>query len=140
MFGLILALSFLSIFYLYWKRKCRKHPPGPPRVPILGSVPFITMKRGIMDWVMDKSVTKHRLATVGIGPKDFIVINDFELAKELFGKEEFSGRQAPEFVLAQKYFDGKRHGILITEGAHWSKQRRFGLKTFGLESKVWRKQ
>ena len=82
-----------------------------------------------MDWVMDKSVTQHRLATVGIGPKDFIVINDFELAKELFGKEEFSGRQAPEFVLAQKYFDGKRHGILITEGAHWSKQRRFGLKT-----------
>ena len=81
-----------------------------------------------MDWVMDKDVTKHKLATVGIGPRDFFVINDFKLAKELFGKEEFSGRPASEFILTQKNFDGKAHGIIITEGSHWSIQRRFGLK------------
>jgi hypothetical protein len=78
MFGLLLVLSFVSIFFLYWKRKCAQLPPGPPRIPILGSAPFITMKRGIMDWVLDK------------------------------------------FVLAQKNLDGKLHGIIITEGAHWS--------------------
>eukprot|EP00092_Neocalanus_flemingeri_P003772 GFUD01004058.1.p1 GENE.GFUD01004058.1~~GFUD01004058.1.p1 ORF type:complete len:486 (-),score=123.42 GFUD01004058.1:441-1898(-) len=129
MVGIILALGFFSFLFVFWRRKSKNLPPGPPRIPILGSVPFITMKRGLMDWVLDKSVTKHKLATVGIGPKNYFVINDFELAKELFSKEEFSGRNIGEFILSQKGYDGKSYGIIATEGSHWSRQRRFGLKT-----------
>merc|ERR1711892_36338 len=129
MLGVILALGLLTVFLFYWNRKCKKLPPGPPRIPVLGSVPFISMRRGIMDWVLDKSITQNKLATVGIGPRSFFIINDFEMAKELFGKEEFSGRTLSEFVLTQKYLDGKRHGILVTEGSHWTKVRRFGIRT-----------
>jgi len=129
MIELTLALVFISFLFFIWKRTSKNLPPGPTRIPILGSVPFITMKRGIMDWVLDNSVTKHKLATVAIGPKNLFVINDFELAKELFGKEEFSGRGMSDYIRAQKGFDGKHYGIIATEGSQWSRQRRFGLKT-----------
>ena len=34
-----------------------------------------------MDWTMDESVIENRLSTIGIGPKIYFVLNDFELAK-----------------------------------------------------------
>jgi len=96
------------------------------------------MTRGVTDWVMDKMVIKHRLTTVGLITRDFYVINDYVLAKELFGKEQFSGRSMTQFLLEQKSGDGKRYGIISTEGIHWSNQRRFGLrklKDFGFGKK-----
>ena len=82
-----------------------------------------------MDWVMDKSVTTHRLATVWIMTSDLYVINDYGLAKQLFGKEEFSGRHITQFTLENKCLDGKPYGIIGTEGSQWANQRRFSLRT-----------
>ena len=134
MIGITLALFCLTCYFILW-RKSKNIPPGPPRIPILGSIPFISVKRGLLDWVLDKTVTIHKLATVGIGPRNLYVINDFELAKKLFGKDEYSGRFISDFFLSHKGFDGKKYGIIMTEGSHWKRERTFGLKTlknFGL--------
>ena len=58
-------------------------------MPLIGSLPFITFKNGSLDWTMDKAVTRHKLATVYLGPRKLFVINDYELAKDLFAREEF---------------------------------------------------
>ena len=125
---LVLAITiFLAIFF---RRKNKsKLPPGPPCLPILGCLPFVNTKKGIFSWTLDHAVTKHKLATVMLGPKKIFVINDFKLAKELFGKEEFSGRGVSNFHLTHKSFNGKPQGIVNTEGKHWVTQRRFSLKT-----------
>jgi cytochrome P450 len=128
MIGITLTVLFITFMFIFWK-KGKNLPPGPPRIPILGSVPFISTKRGLVDWVLDKSVTRHKVATVGLGSKNIFVINDFELAKDLFSKEEFSGRGISEFFLLHKGFDGMPYGIIMTEGSHWNRERRFGLKT-----------
>ena len=105
MVGLVLALLFLTcMFMLWWNGK--NLPPGPPRIPILGSIPFISVKRGLLDWALDKKVTAHKVTTVGIGPRNLFIINDLELAKELFTKEEYSGRDISQFFLNHKGFDG----------------------------------
>ena len=116
MFVVCLALILVFISLAYFRRKTNPLPPGPTRLPILGSVPFLTTRRGLFDWALDISVTRHRLATVGFGPKKLFVINDFDLAKELFNKEEFSGRSPQPFSLAHKFFHGKAQGIVNTEG------------------------
>ena len=50
---------------------------------MLGSLPFITLKNGILDWVLDREVTRHKIATVNIFGARILLINDFHLAKVL---------------------------------------------------------
>ena len=127
LFLLIVTLA-LATFHWYYKR--RRLPPGPPAVPLLGSLPFLDLRRGLTDWTLDPRVTKHRLATVSVGPKNLFIINDFKLAKELFEKEEFSGRNSNvEWVEMFWVISGKIRGVAFNQGCNWDKQRKFGLKT-----------
>ena len=123
----MVLVLLLSCLYLRSRRVLS--PPGPPSIPLLGSLPFLTTRRGLFDWALDTPVTKHRLTRVRFGPKTFYIINDYELAKELFNREEFSGRTNQPFGLEHKFFSGQPQGIVSTEGTVWDAQRRFGLKT-----------
>ena len=75
----VFLVSVIVLMFFKWRRKT---PPGPPQVPILGSIPFLTLDHGIGDYFLDESVTRNKISTVAFGPrfKPFI-INDFELAK-----------------------------------------------------------
>ena len=108
-------LCFLSCMFLYiWKQRT-KTPPGPKRIPLLGSLPFLPTDKGIFDWVLDKKVTKHKLARVDLGPNPVYLINDFGLAKDLFDKEEFSGRTPSNIQLLHRFFNGTPNGIIFTQ-------------------------
>ena len=85
MISSILILILFSILFLtLWKRKSEKIPPGPKNLPLLGSMPFLTLKNGILDWVLDEIITKNKITTINFGffLKVFI-INDYDLAKVL---------------------------------------------------------
>lgn len=51
---------------------------------MLGSLPFITLKNGILDWVLDRDVTRHKISTVKIFGARITMINDYDLAKVCF--------------------------------------------------------
>ena len=122
---LIAGFLFLLLLFLLMRRRTPCLPPGPPRLPLLGSLPFISRDRGILSWVLDTSVISHNIATVALGPSTIIVINDFELAKDLFGRDEFTGRGSmSEFWFKHKGFDEKVFGIISTDGSHWRRERR----------------
>ena len=57
-----------------------------------------------------------------------VVINDYKLTKELFAKEEFSGRANNYLFEHIKGFNGHKRGIITTDGHVWAQQRRFALK------------
>ena len=76
---LLAALFTISFFYLHYRNA--KRPPGPGWIPLLGSLPFLTLKNGILDWVLDENITKYKIATVYILQSRLFVINDFDLAK-----------------------------------------------------------
>jgi len=123
---LVLTISFL---FLIWWKLLRKLPPGPISLPLIGSIPFVTLKRGFLDWTMDEAVTKHQISTIQLGPINIFIINDFDMARDLFGRDEFSGRRVSKFQLAHRFFSPKAQGIINTQGNHWATQRRFALKT-----------
>ena len=125
---LILFLLILFSIRKIFKRK-RLRPPGPPSVPFLGSLPFLDMSKGFLSWALDPRVTAHPLAFVKLGGLQVNMINDFNLAKELFEKEEFSGRNPDQLIRKSRFWNNIPRGIVFTQGSKWSAQRRFSLKT-----------
>ena len=64
---------------------------------------------------MDPRITRHKLATVTLGPRNVFLINDLKLAKSLFDREDFSGRESTEWDQVLKMMNGKLRGIIHTE-------------------------
>ena len=154
MISFLLFTFLLSVMWMMWYRGQKNYPPGPRRVPLLGSIPFMTMKNGILDFLLDSSVTRNRISTIAVGPFFKLhIINDYELAKvnlillmytsvfftnyictysifkDLFGREQFSGRPTSKFHEENRFYGKIPQGIINTEGQHWTAQRRFALKT-----------
>ena len=116
MFLISLLLSLLVLAVCRWYFKRRKLPPGPPSIPLLGCLPFLNLRRGLVDWASDSRVTRHRLATVTLGPRDIFVVNDLQLARELFDREDFSGRNVSDWLKLLKVLNGKVRGIISSQG------------------------
>ena len=115
MFLTSVLLSLLVLAVVRWYLKRRVLPPGPPAVPVLGCLPFLQLRRGLVDWSLDPRVTRHRLATVTLGPRNLFVINDLQLAKELFDREDFNGRNVSDFMKQVKVVNGKIRGIIAAK-------------------------
>ena len=128
---MILAAFLLLVLLLLLLTRRRSQFPGPPRLPLMGSLPWLTKTHGFGDWVLDPLVTRHKIAVVQIGPMALKhVINDFHTAKALMGMDVFSARAAPKAVTWHKSLTpGRPEGIVSTSGAQWSAQRRLGLRT-----------
>ena len=81
MINSVILLSVLIYSILFWIWNLRKCPPGPRKLPLIGSVPFISLKNGILDWILDPAVTANKLSMVMLGPLKINVLNDFDLVK-----------------------------------------------------------
>ena len=114
MFLTSVLLSLLVLAVVRWYLKRRVLPPGPPAVPVLGCLPFLQLRRGLVDWSLDPRVTGHRLATVTLGPRNLFVINDLKLARELFDRDVLSGRAHTDWLKLIKMSNGKMRADLCT--------------------------
>ena len=103
-------------------------PPGPPAIPILGSVPFLNTKIGVLQGFVDKTLYHFhpKLCTVWMGFFPTIIIQDYQLAKDIFSRDEFSGR--PLNHRHHGTTDGHPLGLIWTQGKYWQEQRRFTMK------------
>ena len=60
MFELLLVVLLVVAWLVSQRRSSGPRPPGPPRLPLLGSLPFLDTSRGFLGWTLDPIVTKHR--------------------------------------------------------------------------------
>ena len=142
--GLILIIT-----WCLWKstRKPQNFPPGPPRYPFLGSIPFLMSRQKDKDGnVIKKNLILNLLDQFGDivgfyhGQDPAVVCSDYETVKNLLKMEDATGK--PSFhpvnevipgweVLNETENEGKIPAVAYIDGKFWREQRRFLLRNFG---------
>ena len=83
----LLTCLLIILIKLVFKRPVR-FPPGPPHIPIAGSLPFL-FGIGVERYVSPKIASYGPVTGMYLGTYPSIMINDWKLAKKLFMMEEF---------------------------------------------------
>ncbi|XP_071516546.1 methyl farnesoate epoxidase-like [Panulirus ornatus] len=123
---LCVALLLLLLVFL-GSRKPRGYPPGPPRWPLVGSLPYL--ERHLPHKLFSRfSSTYGPVVGLYFGTQPAAIVNGWEAVKESIYNEDLNGR--PELLLLTLMYNTTRRGVMFTEKEHWREQRRFVLHHF----------
>ena len=124
---LTLILFVLWLIYRWFQR--RKLPPGPPSVPILGVLPFVSKRGSNLFSDPDMEQKYGSIIKLEFNGKIFIVLNDFKTVKQLFNQDFLSARPSNYFLNNVRGHGQEDTGIIYSSGSYWSAHRRFALKS-----------
>ncbi|XP_059585669.1 cytochrome P450 2H1 [Alligator mississippiensis] len=135
--GFLAVCISCLVFFSVWRMisSNRKLPPGPIRLPIVGSALQLSIKD--LPQTMEKLSEKYGpVFTIYMGTRRVVVLHGREAVKEALidQGDEFSARGV--LPLFEKIFKGS--GIVISNGEMWKQLRRFALTTlrnFGMGKK-----
>ncbi|KAE8738123.1 Cytochrome P450 CYP305 [Frankliniella occidentalis] len=126
----LLALLLLALFalfnYLGNLRRLKNFPPGPLRLPLVGSMPFFPAEH----WHL--YADKHWLSKYGplvgltTGRDTMLIVCGAQEVLDVLAHEDCQGR-ADLFFTTERSF-GKKLGIMFSDGPYWTEQRRFALR------------
>ena len=132
---ILLTLVFILLFkwLISLFSKPPKFPPGPPAIPLVGSVPFLP-GTGIERFVSDYVSSFGPVTGLVTGSYYLAMINDWRLARTLLTKEEFSGRLENYTTRWARSVGGRNLGLVFVDGPFYHSQKLFlvkQLKQFG---------
>lgn len=123
--ALVLGIVIVLLIYYWITLKPKNFPPGPPSLPLLGSVLFIPKKLlhlTLADWLRKYG------PVVGLffGSKPAVAICGPREVLEVLRREEFQSR--PNATIFTDRSFGKKLGVIFSDGQFWVEQRRFTLR------------
>jgi len=121
---LLAVVAFILYSLLIFRPK--NFPPGPPCLPVFGSIPFVPTKH--VQFTMQKKWLKEYGPVVGLmyGSHPVIATVSGEACLEVLRRDEFQGR--PDSFNSRDRAFNKRLGFFFTDGQFWIDQRRFSLR------------
>lgn len=122
------ALLLVVLHWLYRQtRKPANYPPGPFRLPIIGTMWKSHRGKG-PPFVRHCAMAREYGKVVGYFTfhQRAVMIFDADLAREVFSKNEATGRPHLE-ILKMRTF-GELRGLLFNDGPSWKRHRRFALQ------------
>ena len=125
-----LGLILLSLLFILHYKKVKELPPGPFSLPIIGTVGLWSNGGGAKgSAVFNAEYWKYKdWYTLFIGTLNYVILNDYKLNKDLFSRDEFSGREKTWWSANIRGINGRNLGIITADGTDWTTQRRFALK------------
>ena len=113
--------------YCCLTRKRRKLPPGLPRIPVLGSIPWILGKnKHLLELCANDRKKYGDISSHDLGRFVIVLLNEPRLIREALNMEELAGR--PQFGTEYKCW-GIPLGLVSPDiGPVWKEQKRFILK------------
>ena len=151
MLTLIFAIIFVAIFTWWCYQNARKplqFPPGPKRLPFIGSLSFMyeiceIFKGNTLIHAIFRNVKRYgKIFGFYIGHQPFVVVADFEILKEILKCDAICDRQdmtpineyRPGYWTVHQENKGSQPGVSFSQGRYWKEQRRFllrNLRDFG---------
>ena len=135
----MIAYALIAIIILLIIKLCTKpknFPPGPPRLPIVGSLPFIISSKKSSGSLIHnfQHVTAKYGKCVGfyLGPRQTVLLSDYHMLKEVMKMKEAALR--PPLIPSNEARvghdlpnvpKGDALGIFLSNGSIWQEQRRF---------------
>ena len=96
MFVLYIAIFLLPLLLLVLKsRKAKNFPPGPPRLPLIGSLPYLTdfaHQHSLIHINRKMSAQYGKIWGCYFGNTPVVKISDYDLAKEVFSSDDVTAR------------------------------------------------
>lgn len=132
---LLVSLAVIALTIWIWHSevlKPNRFPPGPGRVPFVGSLPMMPeeVKGG------KKRLAKYMVEKYGAisawyaGRRPIVLVSDYDLIKDLYKQDVTSERprNKPFHEVRFGTPDGKQRGLLSSTGVEWQEQRRFTMR------------
>ncbi|XP_045898262.1 cytochrome P450 2K1-like, partial [Micropterus dolomieu] len=133
---LVLLLVYLISSSSFTSQEDGKDPPGPKRLPLLGNLLQLDLKRPYQS-LLELSKKYGSVFTVYLGPKKVVVLAGYKTVKEaLVNHAEEFGDRDPMQVMQDT---SKGNGVLWSNGDSWKEMRRFALtnlRDFGMGKKA----
>jgi len=123
----LIASIIMLISYYFIRRKRRRLPPGLPRIPVLGSIPWILGKnKHLIEIVAGDRREYGDISSHDLGSFVVVFLNEPKLIRDALNMEELAGR--PHFGTDLKSW-GIPLGLIDPDiGPVWREQKRFILK------------
>ncbi|XP_077204310.1 cytochrome P450 2J2-like [Paroedura picta] len=126
MLGVLIALlvCLLSLHFLGQLRSQKSYPPGPLRLPIIGSIWRVGVKV-YKDSGIKLAKQYGNIFMVWLGSRPVVVLSGYEAVKEglINHSDAFAERSMTPLVKTIM----KEHGIAMSNGHTWRQQRKFGV-------------
>ncbi|KAB0792304.1 hypothetical protein PPYR_14263 [Photinus pyralis] len=141
---LVIALIFLvSVLLYYSSKKPHNYPPGPPWLPVVGSLPYVRrfskrVGRGQHDVL--REMCKHwntNVLGLKAGEQLLVAVCDYPIIKKMLDSEVYNAR--PNNFFGKLRTIGSGPGITCAEGKLWVEQKRFivrHLRDIGLGKEI----
>ncbi|PSN50102.1 hypothetical protein C0J52_04715, partial [Blattella germanica] len=103
----------------------------PPRLPIWGSYWFVLWQNyKFVHVAYHKLAKKYKTKILGLhlGPIPTVVVNDYEMVRQVLHRPEFQGRVKLDIVNMRTY--NENLGVIFTDGEFWNTQKRFSQRYF----------
>ncbi|XP_077204280.1 cytochrome P450 2J5-like [Paroedura picta] len=122
--ALLTCLLMLHFLRQLWSHK--SYPPGPLRLPIIGTI-WRTGVKVHEDTVIRLSKQYGSISMQWLGQMPIVVLSGYEAVKEglINHSEDFAERVSTPFLKAL----GQELGIIMSNGHIWKQQRKFGVAT-----------
>ncbi|CAL8117112.1 unnamed protein product [Orchesella dallaii] len=125
-------LIFFITLVIWWGlqdgRRCRLFPPGPPRIPFLGSILSIAFKSNVPAIALAKLAKIYGdVMYIKMGMLDGVIFSSHQAAKEIFNEERANDRVVSGFVSTRNL--NKNVGLVWSNREVWQTLRRFTIRT-----------
>ena len=81
MFLYLVFFTLIAYYFYQGTRKPDKFPPGPPKLPVVGSLPFINKKGSFIHSIIYTVEKYGKVSGVFLGRKPVIFIADYNILK-----------------------------------------------------------